>query len=65
MTDVEPEVLPDPPEGDMEETLITFGPEADGTEPLLMRRPGGAGGVQPIVFHPPRSRKPGPADGQA
>jgi nitrate reductase delta subunit len=51
---VQPEVLPDPPEGEMEETMITFGPQADGTEPLLMRRPGG--GAQPIVFHPPRSR---------
>jgi nitrate reductase delta subunit len=53
MTAVQPEVLPDPPEGEMEETMITFGPQADGTEPLMMRRPGGA---QPIVFHPPRSR---------
>jgi len=57
MTAVQPEVLPDPPEGEMEETMITFGPQADGTEPLLMRRPGGA---QPIVFHPPRSRAGGP-----
>ncbi|CAM5181539.1 Respiratory nitrate reductase delta chain OS=Castellaniella defragrans (strain DSM / CCUG 39792/ 65Phen) OX=1437824 GN=BN940_15751 PE=4 SV=1 [Castellaniella denitrificans] len=65
MTDVQPEVLPDPPEGDMEETLVTFGPEADGTEPLLMRRPGRGDGVQPIVFHPPRSRQAGPAGGQA
>ncbi|MGX5659790.1 nitrate reductase molybdenum cofactor assembly chaperone [Castellaniella ginsengisoli] len=65
MTDVEPEVLPDPPEGDMEETLITFGPQADGTEPPVMRRPGGGDFAQPIVFHPPRSRKAGPADGQA
>lgn len=54
MTAVQPEVLPDPPEGDMEETMITFGPQADGTEPLLMRRPGD--GAQPLVFHPPRAR---------
>ena len=65
MTDVQPEVLPDPPEGDMEETLITFGPEADGTEPLLMRRPGRADDAQPVVFHPPRSRQAGPTGGQA
>ena len=64
MTDVQPEVLPDPPEGDMEETLVTFGPEADGTEPLLMRRPGRADGAQPVVFHPPRSRQAGPTGGQ-
>lgn len=56
MTPVPPEVLPDPPEGEMEETMITFGPQADGTEPLLMRRPGD--GAQPLVFHPPRSRSP-------
>jgi len=54
MTAVQPEVLPDPPEGDMEETMVTFGPQADGTEPLLMRRPGD--GTQPLVFHPPRAR---------
>ncbi|MFV0284277.1 MAG: nitrate reductase molybdenum cofactor assembly chaperone [Castellaniella sp.] len=65
MTDVQPEVLPDPPEGDMEETLITFGPQADGTEPLLMQRQGGGDGAQPLVFHPPRSRQAGPAGGQA
>ncbi|GAA0777282.1 nitrate reductase molybdenum cofactor assembly chaperone [Castellaniella ginsengisoli] len=65
MTDVQPEALPDPPEGDMEETLITFGPQADGTEPLMMRRPAGGDSAQPIVFHPPRARKGGPDGGQA
>ncbi|WP_345797052.1 nitrate reductase molybdenum cofactor assembly chaperone [Castellaniella sp. MT123] len=63
MTDVRPEVLPDPPEGEMEETMITFGPQADGTEPLLMRRPGD--GAQPLVFHPPRSRASRPDGTQA
>uniref|UniRef100_UPI003340E0B5 nitrate reductase molybdenum cofactor assembly chaperone n=1 Tax=Castellaniella defragrans TaxID=75697 RepID=UPI003340E0B5 len=64
-TDVEPEALPDPPEGDMEETMITFGPEADGTEPPIMRGSGNSGGAQPVVFHPPRSRAPrSPADGK-
>lgn len=62
MTDVQPEVLPDPPEGEMEETMITFGPQADGTEPLLMGR---AGGAQPLVFHPPRARADRAKDTQA
>ncbi|MFT0532978.1 nitrate reductase molybdenum cofactor assembly chaperone [Castellaniella hirudinis] len=62
MTDVQPEVLPDPPEGDMEETMVTFGPQADGTEPLLMRRPGQG---QPIVIHPPRVRARHPSGSQA
>lgn len=65
MTDVQPEVLPDPPEGDMEETMVTFGPQADGMEPPIMRRPGYADGSQPITFHPPRSRSNGPSGHQA
>lgn len=52
MTDVQPEVLPDPPEGEIEETMVTFGPQADGTESLPMG--GIGGGLQPIVMHPPR-----------
>ncbi|WP_323018120.1 nitrate reductase molybdenum cofactor assembly chaperone [Castellaniella sp.] len=63
MTDVQPEVLPDPPEGEMEETMVTFGPQADGTEPLLMGRPGNQ--PQPLVFHPPRSRAGHPNGSQA
>ncbi|MGB3835420.1 nitrate reductase molybdenum cofactor assembly chaperone [Castellaniella sp.] len=54
LTPVQPEMLPDPPEGEMEETMITFGPQADGTEPLLMQRAGQQ--TQPLVFHPPRAR---------
>ncbi|MER1967652.1 nitrate reductase molybdenum cofactor assembly chaperone [Castellaniella sp. GW247-6E4] len=65
-TPVEPEALPEPPEGDMEETMVTFGPGADGTEPPIMRGAGKTDGAQPIVFHPPRPRSPrGPADGQS
>lgn len=64
MTAVTPEVLPDPPEGEMEETMVTFGPHADGAEPLLMGHPGGPGNAsaagQPIVFHRPRVRKRNP-----
>ncbi|WP_322996313.1 nitrate reductase molybdenum cofactor assembly chaperone [Castellaniella sp.] len=63
MTDVQPEALPDPPEGEMEETMVTFGPQADGTEPLMMRRPGD--GAQPIVMHPPRVRAKRPNGSQA
>ncbi len=64
MTDVQPEALPDPPEGEMEETMVTFGPNADGTEPLIMGHAGTPAGTQPIVFHPPRSRKNGPTGNQ-
>lgn len=63
MTDVQPEVLPDPPEGEMEETMVTFGPHADGTEPLLMRRPSNQ--AQPLVFHSPRVRAGHPNGSQA
>ncbi|MGB6241694.1 MAG: nitrate reductase molybdenum cofactor assembly chaperone [Castellaniella sp.] len=63
MTTVQPEVLPDVPEGEMEETMITFGPQADGTEPLLMGRQGNQS--QPLVFHPPRSRASHPNGSQA
>ncbi len=64
-TSVEPEPLPEPPEGAMEETMVTFGPEADGTEPPIMRGAGSPDGSQPIVFHPPRPRASrGPTDGQ-
>ena len=63
LTPVEPEALPEPPEGAMEETMITFGPGADGTEPPIMRGAGHSDGAQPIVFHPPRTSR-GSAGGQ-
>lgn len=54
MTTVEPEPLPEPPQGDMEETMVTFGPNADGTEPMLYRKP-----VldQPVTFYETDPRK--------
>lgn len=43
------EVLSEPPVHDMDEALETFGPGADGVEPLLKNL---AGGPQPINFYP-------------
>lgn len=58
LTDVQPEELPEPPEGAMEEAMVTFGPEADGTEPLMSPpKRGFADGSQPITFHSPRPKE--------
>lgn len=54
MTTVVPEVLPEPPEGAMEETMVTFGPNADGTEPMLARRPAAD---HPVTFYQTDPRK--------
>ena len=54
MTTVEPEPLPEPPQGDMEETMVTFGPNADGTEPLLYRK---QVSDQPVTFYETDPRK--------
>lgn len=43
------ETLTEPPIKDMDEALETFGPSADGVEPLLKTQPGAA---QPINFYP-------------
>lgn len=43
------ENLTEPPVRDMDEALETFGPGADGVEPLLQQVPGG---VQPLRFYP-------------
>lgn len=48
LSPVEPREQDEPPLREMEETLETFGPGADGVEPLLQPAPGG---VQPIRFH--------------
>lgn len=53
MTDVQPEALPEPPEGALEETMITFGAQAEGLETPAM--------LQPQYAPPPPPR---PADGQ-
>lgn len=47
------EELSEPPVRDMDEALETFGPGADGVEPLLKKA---AGGVQPINFYPKGAR---------
>lgn len=58
LTDVQPEPLPEPPEGAMEETMVSFGPEADGTEPLMSPpQRGFADGSQPITFHSLRPKE--------
>ncbi|MBV8272642.1 MAG: nitrate reductase molybdenum cofactor assembly chaperone [Cupriavidus sp.] len=54
LTDVQPEAQMDPPVREMDEALETFGPGADGVEPLLATKPA----VDVITFHkraaPPR-----------
>lgn len=49
MSPVAAEALTEPPVRDMDEALETFGPGADGVEPLLKTMTGGA---QPINFYP-------------
>jgi nitrate reductase delta subunit len=56
---VAPRPLTEPPVRDMDEALETFGPGADGVEPLL-RQAGMPGGVQPLHFHPNKPAR-GPA----
>ncbi|CAG9187174.1 nitrate reductase molybdenum cofactor assembly chaperone [Cupriavidus pinatubonensis] len=48
LTDVQPEPQNEPPVRDMDEALETFGPGADGVEPLL----GPATGAQAVKFYP-------------
>jgi nitrate reductase delta subunit len=54
MSPVEASELPDVPIREMEETIIQFGPSADGTDPLLVPRP------QTAVVRMPESRKKTP-----
>lgn len=49
LTQVVPLAQTDPPVRDMDEALETFGPGADGVEPLLQPVMGGS---QPVQFHP-------------
>jgi nitrate reductase molybdenum cofactor assembly chaperone NarJ/NarW len=49
LSPVAAEELSEPPIRDMDEALETFGPGADGVEPLLKTMPGGA---HPINFYP-------------
>lgn len=55
MSPVAAQPLPDVPIRDMEETIVQFGPSADGTDPLLVPRP------QTVVVRMPESRKAAPA----
>ena len=48
LTDVQPQPQTEPPVRDMDEALETFGPGADGVEPLLAPRPSGD---QPVHFY--------------
>ncbi|CAG9168714.1 hypothetical protein LMG23992_01268 [Cupriavidus laharis] len=48
LTDVQPEPQQEPPVRDMDEALETFGPGADGVEPLL----GPATGAHAVKFYP-------------
>lgn len=51
------EELSEPPIRDMDEALETFGPGADGVEPLLKKAAQIPGGIQPINFYPQGARK--------
>ncbi|MDC8757031.1 nitrate reductase molybdenum cofactor assembly chaperone [Janthinobacterium fluminis] len=53
LSPVAAEALTEPPVRDMDEALETFGPSADGVEPLLKTL---GAGVQPINFHPTARR---------
>jgi len=53
LSPVAAEMLSEPPVRDMDEALETFGPGADGVEPLLKTN---AGGPQPINFYPRATR---------
>jgi nitrate reductase molybdenum cofactor assembly chaperone NarJ/NarW len=50
------EELSEPPIRDMDEALETFGPGADGVEPLLRKAGAAIDGVQPINFYPKGAR---------
>ena len=56
LTDVQPQPQQGPPVRDMDEALETFGPGADGVEPLLAPQ----GGPQAVKFYP-RGTAPVPA----
>ena len=58
LSPVAAETLSEPPIKDMDEALETFGPGADGVEPLL--KPA-ANGTQPINFYPRGTRPAQPA----
>lgn len=62
LSPVAAELLVDPPVRDMDEALETFGPGADGVEPLLKTTPI-MGGVQPVNFYPKAAH--GKVDSQA
>lgn len=59
MSPVAAQPLPDVPVREMEETIIQFGPTADGTEPLLVPKP------QTAYVRMPESRKTAAAAGGA
>lgn len=52
MTSVEPREMQAPPVRDMDEAMETFGPGADGVEPLLRPAMGSLQQEQPLHFHP-------------
>lgn len=59
MSPVAAQALPDVPVREMEETIIQFGPSADGTDPLLVPKP------QTAYVRMPESRKAAAAAGGA
>lgn len=57
LSPVAPQALSEPPVRDMDEALETFGPSADGVEPLLQpgKLPAALPGVHPLTFYPNKS----------
>ena len=58
MTTTVPQPLPEPPEEMMDESMVTFGPNADGSEPALQAR---SQTVQPVHFYETDPRRTSPA----
>ncbi|MDQ8031350.1 MAG: nitrate reductase molybdenum cofactor assembly chaperone [Bordetella sp.] len=61
MTDVQPEPLPDVPEGDLEERPVLFGPQAGGPGAMLQQM---NGQTAPVHFHATDPRRATPQSGQ-
>lgn len=53
LCDVTPQALPEVPEEDLDEAMVTFGPGAGGSEPALKAYAQGL--EQPVQFYPPGS----------
>ena len=59
LTDVVPQEQGEPPVRDMDDAMETFGPGADGVEPLLKPN---LSGTQPLTFYPKKSNASTPSN---